>query len=165
MSQLKRYNGSSWEVVGGNVLPKTTTTSSNTDTYSCNYVNDFVVDMNADILNLQTDTGTITTSQCTKVGNYISTVDANIVLKNNHVVQVEFRGYVNNTIPNNTSFLKLPYSSPMSASHEVFIGVGGEYDNNGGIKWGYMNEYNELRFGGISSGNWIHINFTYITND
>lgn len=39
MSQLKRYNGTSWENVGGNIAPKTTTTSSDTDTYSCNYIN------------------------------------------------------------------------------------------------------------------------------
>ena len=39
MSQLKRYNGVSWENVGGNIAPKTTTTSSDTDTYSCNYIN------------------------------------------------------------------------------------------------------------------------------
>lgn len=42
MSQLKRYNGTSWENVGGNIAPKTTTTSSDTDTYSCNYINDSI---------------------------------------------------------------------------------------------------------------------------
>ena len=42
MSQLKRYNGTSWENVGGNIAPKTTTTSSDTDTYSCNYINSLV---------------------------------------------------------------------------------------------------------------------------
>ena len=40
MSQLKRYNGTSWENVGGSIAPKTTTTTSDTDTYSCNYIND-----------------------------------------------------------------------------------------------------------------------------
>ena len=40
MAQLKRYNGASWENVGGNIAPKTTTTSSDTDAYSCNYIND-----------------------------------------------------------------------------------------------------------------------------
>ena len=39
MAQLKRYNGSSWEYVGGNAVPKTSKTTSDTDTYSCNYVN------------------------------------------------------------------------------------------------------------------------------
>ena len=39
MAQLKRYNGLSWENVGGSIAPKTTRTSSDTDTYSCNYVN------------------------------------------------------------------------------------------------------------------------------
>ena len=39
MSQLKRYNGTSWEVVGGMPAPKTATTTSDTDVYSCNYVN------------------------------------------------------------------------------------------------------------------------------
>ena len=39
MSQLKRYNGSSWEAVGGNPAPKTAKTTSDTDTYSCNYIN------------------------------------------------------------------------------------------------------------------------------
>ena len=40
MSQLKRYNGTDWETVGGSIAPKTTTTTSDTDTYSCNYVNE-----------------------------------------------------------------------------------------------------------------------------
>lgn len=38
MAQLKRYNGTSWENVGGSVAPKTSQTTSDTDTYSCNYV-------------------------------------------------------------------------------------------------------------------------------
>lgn len=42
MAQLKRYNGVSWENVGGNVAPKTTTTTSDTDAYSCNYINTLV---------------------------------------------------------------------------------------------------------------------------
>lgn len=59
MSQLKRYNGTNWEVVGGNVAPKTTTTTSNTDTYSCNYVNDQITEINGDINNIQGDITTI----------------------------------------------------------------------------------------------------------
>lgn len=39
MSQLKRYNGTSWEYVGGTTAPKTSRTSSDNDTYSCNYIN------------------------------------------------------------------------------------------------------------------------------
>lgn len=39
MAQLKRYNGASWENVGGNIAPKTTQTNSDTDAYSCNYIN------------------------------------------------------------------------------------------------------------------------------
>ena len=39
MSTLKRYNGTSWETIGGNIAPKTTKTTSTTDTYSCDYVN------------------------------------------------------------------------------------------------------------------------------
>ena len=39
MSQLKRYNGTSWENVGGSLAPKTSKTISDTDTYCCNYLN------------------------------------------------------------------------------------------------------------------------------
>ena len=49
MAQLKRYNGVSWENVGGNVAPKTTTTTSDTDAYSCNYVNDLIKVVNETI--------------------------------------------------------------------------------------------------------------------
>ena len=42
MGQLKRYNGTQWENVGGNIAPKTTQTTSDTDTYSCNYVNSII---------------------------------------------------------------------------------------------------------------------------
>lgn len=40
MAQLKRYNGTSWETIGGSIAPKNTHTVSTTDTYSCDYVND-----------------------------------------------------------------------------------------------------------------------------
>ena len=39
MSTLKRYTGTSWENVGGNVAPKTARTTSTTDTYTCDYIN------------------------------------------------------------------------------------------------------------------------------
>ena len=69
MSQLKRYNGSSWEVVGGNVAPKTTTTTSNTDTYSCNYVNDQFTGVNGDILDINSNiSGLIKRSSVTVSG-------------------------------------------------------------------------------------------------
>lgn len=55
MAQLKRYNGTSWEVVGGSIAPKTSITTSDTDTYSCNYVNDQMAEINADISNIQSD--------------------------------------------------------------------------------------------------------------
>ena len=39
MAQLKRYNGTSWETIGGSKAPKNTHTQTTTDTYSCDYIN------------------------------------------------------------------------------------------------------------------------------
>lgn len=104
----------------------------------------------------------ISVGSLTKAGNYITTVDNNLVIKNGRIVQIQFRGYVNTTIPNNVNFLNIPYRPVAGTSNEVFIGVGGEYDCNGGMKWCYVGD-DGLRCGGINAGNWVHINFTYIT--
>lgn len=58
MGQLKRYNGSSWETVGGNIAPKTTQTNSDTDTYSCSYVNQKLNKILVDLMSYRNTTNT-----------------------------------------------------------------------------------------------------------
>lgn len=99
------------------------------------------------------------------LGNYFSTVDSNLVAKSGNVVQIQFRALVNTNISNNTAFYIAPYKPKFGAANEILIGVGGEYDYNTGIKWGYVGRNGDFRGESIAAGKWIHINTTFITED
>lgn len=99
------------------------------------------------------------------LGNYFSTIDANLVAKSGNVVQIQLRALVSTEIPNNTAFYITPYGPKFSSSNELLIGVGGHYDYNDGIKWGYVGRAGDFRCSGITAGKWVHINTTFITED
>lgn len=84
MAQLKRYNGSSWENVGGSIAPKTTQTNSDTDTYSCNYINDLLsndyTDISSQITKLRPSDLAIQSAYAKKMGK-ITILD--IIFKSN----------------------------------------------------------------------------------
>lgn len=80
MSQLKRYNGTSWENVGGSVAPKNARSSSTTDTYSCNYLEDKVIylsDENTDGSFILYGDGTAICHMKILVQNFNLSVDSN----------------------------------------------------------------------------------------
>ena len=106
-----------------------------------------------------------TTGKLTLLSNYFSTVDINQVYKSGHVVEVSFRGLLANKVPNNTSFLRLPYATANNLT--LTIGVGGQYqyDATNGQRWAYVGANNtEFRGPMLEAGKWIHINWTYLTN-
>lgn len=96
------------------------------------------------------------------VSNYFTTVNINQVIRFGKVVQVIFRGYVNTTIPNNTTYLTLPYKANNFAG--LVGGCGGQYTIESAL-WGYIDGSGGVRDGSISAGKWVHLNFTYITTD
>ena len=96
------------------------------------------------------------------VSNYFTTVDINKVTRFGKVVQVIFRGYVNTTIPNNTTYLTLPYKANNFAG--LVGGCGGQYTIESAL-WGYIDGSGGVRDGSIPAGKWVHINMTYITSD
>ena len=50
MATFKYYDGTKYNRITGGLVPKTTKTTSDTETYSCNYVNAQVDDLNTTII-------------------------------------------------------------------------------------------------------------------
>ena len=50
MATFKYYDGTKYNRITGGLVPKTTRTTSDTETYSCNYVNSQVDDLNTTII-------------------------------------------------------------------------------------------------------------------
>ena len=99
------------------------------------------------------------------VSNYFTTVNANRVIRFGKIVHVVFRGYVNTAIPNNTTFLTVPYKSAIGSIESGLVGgYGGQYTIETPF-WGYVDGSGAIRCGGIPAGKWVHLNFTYITSD
>lgn len=99
------------------------------------------------------------------VSNYFTTINANRVIRFGKIVHVVFRGYVNTAIPNNTTFLTLPYKSVIGSIESGLLGgYGGQYTIETPF-WGYVDGSGAIRCGGIPAGKWVHLNFTYITSD
>ena len=79
------------------------------------------------------------------------------------MVTVDFRGFINENISGNADFLRLPYA-PRDAGTGVAY-IGGNYDYTS-PKWFYWSTHDKfLRGQGLSSGSWLHMHFTYITDD
>lgn len=108
-------------------------------------------------------TTAVSSSTCTKVGNYIGTVDANKVYKSGRTVQVIFRGEVTTAIPGNTSFVNVPYHPLAGAENAFIIAVGGHYTATV-PKWEYMTGNGNIQGQDIGTGNWVHINHTFISD-
>lgn len=99
------------------------------------------------------------------VSNYFTTVNANQVIRFGKIVHVVFRGYVNTAIPNNTTFLTVPYKSAIGNIESGLVGgYGGQYNIETPF-WAYLDESGGIRCGGVPADKWVHINMTYITSD
>ena len=98
-------------------------------------------------------------SSLTVNSTYIGTVDINTVVRYGKVCRVEFRGKVTTAIPNNTTFLRLPYAPVTQLT--IMAGIGGQY-NILSPRWMYSTYDGEIRDGAIDKDNYIHISFTYI---
>ena len=99
------------------------------------------------------------------VSNYFTTVNANRVIRFGKIVHVVFRGYVNTAIPNNTTFLTVPYKSAIGSIESGLVGgYGGQYNIETPF-WAYLDGSSGIRCGGVPAGKWVHINMTYITSN
>lgn len=86
-------------------------------------------------------------------------IDINRIIINNKVVEIEFRGYTTEQIPNNETVIE---NIPKPAWGLTFTtGLGGEYNIDHMI-WQYIQEVNAVRGQEILAGNWVHIHVVYI---
>ena len=90
---------------------------------------------------------------------YIGTVDINTVVRYGKICRVDFRGKVTTAVPNNTTFLRLPYAPVTQLT--IMAVIGGQY-NILSPRWMYSTYDGEIRDGAIDKDNYIHISFTYI---
>lgn len=103
--------------------------------------------------NVENDTTATVTS------GYFGQIDVNRVIKTGKTVQFIFRGFVSTYIPDNTPIFTMPYNAKAGNSNAFMYGIGTEYTATG-VKWGYLGS--RMYTTSVNSGNWIHINHTYI---
>lgn len=100
------------------------------------------------------------TSQLTVNSTYLGNVDINSVTRNGNVCRVDFRAKVIADIPNNTTFLTLPYKPAQGIT--MMMGLGTQYTIDS-VRWIYStSDSGQIRDGAISKGQYVHIGFTYI---
>ena len=95
--------------------------------------------------------------------SYIDKINVNNVIKHGKIVQFVFRGHVSQNIQSNTTIMTLPYPPLIGANNFFIQAIGGQYTATT-LLWGYITGGGDLGTNYIGSGNWIHINITYITS-
>lgn len=91
--------------------------------------------------------------------SYFSTIDINKVYKKGNIVDVRFRGLISTNIPNNTTFLTLPYRTNSDFFRIAYLGTEYTADTP---HWVYAHDNRNLRGGSVTAGKWLHVSFTYI---
>lgn len=105
----------------------------------------------------------ITVSELSNSQSKFTSIQINEVVRSGNVVTVDFRGYINENIGTNTEFLRLPYNPKNAGTGVAYIG--GNYDY-ASPKWFYWTTHvKELKGSSMTAGNWLHMHFTYITDD
>lgn len=86
-------------------------------------------------------------------------IDINRIIINNKVVEIDFRGYTTEQIPNNEVVIE---DIPKPAWGITFAtGLGEEYNIDHMI-WQYIQDLPNIRGQEIPAGNWVHIHVVYI---
>lgn len=86
-------------------------------------------------------------------------IDINKIIINNKVVEIEFRGYTTEQIPNNEVVIE---NIPKPAwGVTLATGLGEQYNIDHMI-WQYIQGPNNIRGQEIPAGNWVHIHVVYI---
>lgn len=92
----------------------------------------------------------------------ITSVDINNWTKIGNVVSVAFRGLVGNSMVNDSNLLILPFKPKSPGTPLLYIGE--RYVPNS-VKFAYWSTTNIFKCGTIETGKYVHIYFTYITNE
>lgn len=102
------------------------------------------------------------TSGTLEYNSNIASVDINNWTRTGNVVTVAFRGLVENNISNNSDLLVLPFK-PLNPGTPLLY-VGDRY-KPGSILFAYWSTTNIFKCAPIEAGEYVHIYFTYITNE
>lgn len=92
----------------------------------------------------------------------ITSVDINNWTKIGNVVSVAFRGLVGNSMVNDSNLLILPFKPKSPGTPLLYIGE--RYVPNS-VKFAYWSTTNIFKCAPIEAGEYVHIYFTYITNE
>ena len=107
------------------------------------------------------------TSSVSLNSTYFDEIEFNSVTKAGNVVEVSIRARIKANVPNNTTIMTLPYKSIFNG--EIPMYLGGRWDYSGGLLWGYIagsgNVGKDIRTNAITSGQYLKVQFTYITTD
>ena len=105
------------------------------------------------------------TSSVSLSSTYFDEIDFNSATKIGNVVEVSIRARIKANVPGNTPIMTLPYKSIYNGGNggEIPMYLGGKYDYSGGLLWGYIDD-KEVRTEAITAtGQFLKVQFTYIT--
>lgn len=108
-------------------------------------------------------TTAITKTQATVLNDYFSSIDVNVIQKIGKIVFLNFRGFLQKTVPNNEPFLDIGYRPTESITDVLYLGGKYNYDN---YKWFYISpDVKTIRGGELPADNYVHISFIFLTTD
>lgn len=113
-------------------------------------------------LKSQFDNSLLIKSSTATPADAFSTIDINSITTKNGITTVVFRGLLKSNIANNNAFISNLPKPASSGGITLLIGIGGEYDIET-VKWAYISK-NEVKGPALTSGKWVHISWTYISN-
>lgn len=90
-------------------------------------------------------------------------IQVNEVVRSGNVVTVDFRGYINENIADSSEFLRLPYAPRDAGTAIAYLGT--NYTVSAPVWFYWTTHVKELRGNSMNAGNWLHMHFTYITDD
>ena len=94
------------------------------------------------------------------VSSKFKQIDINQMIIDGNLVEINFRGLLNEAITNNEiilSDLPRPFSDKV-----VLIGISSNQYRLDTIKWGYVDGSGRIRGEGFESRKWMHISWSYI---
>ena len=103
----------------------------------------------------------ITEGVLTETSNTFSSIDVKRVIKQGKVVQVAFRGKLSRNISPPDKFLKAPYIPNLGGNCAGALYLGSRYSIDN-LAWFYMDSSGYFQGVTATSGQYIHINFTYL---
>lgn len=108
----------------------------------------------------------VISSELTINSNYFSTIDVNSVQRIGNVVFVDFRGLISTNLPGSTTGLIVTPYHPTLGSNQTMIAFTGDRYIPNALTWFYFQGYSLItNAANVSAGKWLHIHYSYITDN